>query len=113
MKQFLAVYTGTAAAQAGAQPPSEDQIAKGMAAWGDWMTRNAARIVDAGGPLGVTKRVSPDGVADTHNNLSGYVIIEAPSHGEATSLFKGHPHFAIFPGDAVEIMERLPIPGAG
>lgn len=32
---------------------------------------------------------------------------------EAASLFEGHPHFAIFPGDAVEIMERLPIPGAG
>jgi len=112
MKQFLAVYTGTADAQARAQPPSEDQIAKGMAAWSDWMTRNAERIVDAGGPLGATKRVSSGGVADTHNNLAGYVVIEAASHAEAASLFEGHPHFTIFPGDAVEIMERLPIPGA-
>ena len=113
MKQFLAVYTGTADTQARAQPPTEDQIAKGMAAWSDWMTRNAARIVDAGGPVGVTKRVSPEGVTDTHNNIAGYVVIEAASHAEAASLFEGHPHFSIFPGDAVEIMERLPIPGAG
>lgn len=113
MKQFLAVYTGTPQAQAQRPPPSEDQIAKGMAAWHDWMTRNAARIVDAGGPLGATKQVSSKGVADTHNNLAGYVVIEAASHAEAASLFEGHPHFAIFPGDAVEIMERLPIPGAG
>ena len=76
------------------------------------VVRNATRIVDAGGPLGVTKRVSPEGVADTHNNLSGYVVIEAQSHAEAASLFEGHPHFSIFPGDAVEIMECLPIPGS-
>jgi len=26
-------------------------------------------------------------------------------------MFVGHPHFTIFPGEAVEIMECLPIPG--
>jgi len=25
-------------------------------------------------------------------------------------LFENHPHFSIFPGDAVEVMEVLPIP---
>lgn len=113
MTKFLAVYTGTGPPAGQARPLPEDQIAKGMAAWGDWMARNAGRIVDTGGPLGVTKRVSSAGVADTHNNLSGYVVIEAQSHAEAASLFEGHPHFSIFPGDAVEIMECLPIPGAG
>lgn len=113
MTKFLAVYTGTAPPEGQAQPLSEDRIAEGMAAWGDWMGRHAARIVDAGGPLGVTKRVSPDGVTDTHNSLSGYVVIEAQSHAEAAGLFEGHPHFSIFPGDAVEIMECLPIPRAG
>ena len=112
MTKFLAVYTGTTPPEGQAQPLSQDKIAEGMAAWGDWMSRNATQIVDAGGPLGVTKRVSPEGVADTHNNLSGYVVIEAQSHAEAASLFEGHPHFSIFPGDAVEIMECLPIPGA-
>ena len=100
MTKFLAVYTGTTPPEGQAQP-------------GDWMSRNATQIVDAGGPLGVTKRVSPEGVADTHNNLSGYVVIEAQSHAEAASLFEGHPHFSIFPGDAVEIMECLSIPGSG
>jgi hypothetical protein len=27
-------------------------------------------------------------------------------------MFENHPHFAIFPGEAVEIMPVLPIPGA-
>jgi hypothetical protein len=26
-------------------------------------------------------------------------------------MFENHPHFTIFPGDSVEIMECLPIPG--
>ena len=81
MTKFLAVYTGTTPPEGQAQPLSQDRIAEGMAAWGDWMTRNATRIFDTGGPLGVTKRVSAGGVADTHNNLSGYVVIEAQSHG--------------------------------
>jgi hypothetical protein len=28
-------------------------------------------------------------------------------------MFENHPHFAIFPGEAVEVMPMLPIPGGG
>jgi hypothetical protein len=38
------------------------------------------------------------------------VIVEAESHEAAAALFSEHPHFAVFPGDSVEIMECLPIP---
>ena len=30
--------------------------------------------------------------------------------GPAAKMFEGHPHFTIFPGDSVEIMECLPLP---
>ena len=50
-------------------------------------------------------------LADTRNNLAGYVIVQAPSHEAAAKMFENHPHFMIFPGDSVEIMECLPIPG--
>jgi len=33
------------------------------------------------------------------------------THAAAARMFADHPHFAIFPGDSVEIMECLPIPG--
>ncbi len=36
---------------------------------------------------------------------------EAESHEAAAKLFLSHPHFSIFPGDSIEIMECLPIPG--
>jgi len=106
MAKFLAVYTGTPSAG----PPPDVDIAKGMQAWTDWMAKNASRIVEGGGPLGKTKRVSKSGVADVSNNMAGYVILEAEDHEAAARLFEGHPHFTIFPGDGVDIMPVMPIP---
>lgn len=113
MKKFLALYIGSAtAAEKAAAVIDEDERARGMAAWGSWMNANQFSIIYAGGPLGPTKRASADGVADTRNSLTGYVIIEAESHDAAARMFKDHPHFAIFPGDSVEIIECLAIPGS-
>jgi hypothetical protein len=75
------------------------------------MKANGAIIVETGGPLGKTKLVGPQGVSDIRNNMSGYVVIKAESHDAAAKLFEKHPSFSIFPGEAVEIMEIMPIPG--
>ena len=109
MAKFLAVYTGKPGARAQADDAA---IAKGMQAWGAWGARYADRIVDGGGPLGKTKRVSADGIADVVNNLAAYVIVEAEDHDAAARMFEGHPHFTLFPGDGVEVMPCLPIPTA-
>jgi ribosomal protein S17 len=37
-------------------------------------------------------------------------VVQAESQEAAARLFEHHPHFSIFPGDGVEIMECLPIP---
>jgi hypothetical protein len=50
-------------------------------------------------------------VSDIKNSMTGYVVVQAESHEAAAGMFKNHPHFAIFPGDSVEIMECLPMPG--
>ena len=118
MKRFLAVYMGTQDARKKAswdelpQQQREARIDAGMKAWMDWGTKNAAAIVEQGAPLGKTKRVSRDGITDIRNSLTGYVIVEAESHEAAAKLFEEHPHFAIFPGDSVEIMECLPLPAS-
>ena len=44
--------------------------------------------------------------------MGAFTVVRAESHEAAAKLFEQHPHFAIFPGDAVEIMPVLPIPGA-
>ena len=110
MAKFLAVYTGTPRAT----PPDLDPaaMAKGMQEWGAWMERHAAIVLDPGGPLGRTKKVSKAGVEDVRNNMSGYTILEADSIEAAAALFKDHPHFSIFPGDGIEIMPVMPIPTA-
>ncbi len=117
MKRFLAIYTGSMEAfeRAGwnALDPATRQAreAAGMKAWMDWGTAHADRIVDQGAPLGRTKRAAPEGIADFRNTMTGYVIVEAESHDEAARMFENHPHFTLFPGEAVEIMECLPMPG--
>jgi hypothetical protein len=115
MKKFLAVYLGTPEAVGNwnkltdAQRKEREQ--QGMKAWGEWMTRHSKMVIDTGGPLGKTKRVSKQGVQDARNDMTGYVIIEAESHEAAARLFEQHPHFTLFPGQAVDVMECLPIPG--
>ena len=64
-----------------------------------------------GTPLGRTKNVSSFGITDIRNNMTAYTVVQAESHEAAARLFENHPHFTIFPGDGVEIMECLPIPG--
>jgi len=111
MKKFVALYVGQPNPSGASPNMSEEALQAGMKAWGDWMGVNAARIVDMGGPLGKTKSASKEGVADIRNNVGGYIIIEAQTHDEAARLFENHPHFTHFPGDAVEVMEVMPMPG--
>ena len=116
MKNFLAIYIGTQAALDKSQWNALDEAtrkgreAAGIQAWAQWGETHASVIVDRGTPLGKTKRVSPDGISDIKNVMAGYVIVRAESHEAAAKLFDNHPHFVIFPGDSVEIMECLPLP---
>jgi hypothetical protein len=115
MKKFLAIYIGTADAFKKWSDLSESERNQreqaGMKAWGDWGAKHEQSIVIGGGPLGKTKRISPAGIQDIKNNMTGYVVVQAESHDAAARMFENHPHFAIFPGESVEIMECTSIPG--
>ena len=112
MKTFLALFMGSQSPDAPSPADlSEETRNAGMAAWGAWMGQHAASIVDTGGPLGKTMKASKSGISETRNAVGGYVIVKAETHAAAAALFEGHPHFTIFPGDSVEVMECLPIPG--
>jgi hypothetical protein len=88
------------------------KMQEGMTAWKAWAEKHHAAIVAMGGPLGKTKKVSGHGIEDISNLLSAYTIVRADSHEAAAKLFEKHPHFTVFPGDSVEVMPVLPIPGA-
>ena len=111
MPKFLAIYTGTASAAEKAQAEGRVDEAAGMAAWGQWMEEHAGAIIDPGGPLGKTKKVSPEGISDITNTVAAYVVVEAASHEAAAKMFEGHAHFTKFPGEGVEVMPILDMPG--
>ena len=46
------------------------------------------------------------------NEMGAFMVVRAESHEAAAKLFEKHPHVTIFPGESVEIMPVLPIPGA-
>jgi len=115
---FLAIFLGSKTSPrmtAWNSLPEEVRRAKmqeGIAAWKAWAEKHRAAIVEMGGPLGKTKKVSERGIDDITNLMSAYTIVRADSHDAAAKLFEDHPHFTNFPGDSVEVMPVLPIPTA-
>ncbi len=114
MKKFLAIYYGSPASMDKWANLSEaskmDRQKEGIKMWSNWGEKNSKLIKDVGNPLGKTKKVDGKGVSDTKNQLTAYTIVEAETHDQAAKLFIKHPHFEIFPGDSIEIMECLPLP---
>lgn len=116
MKNFLAIYIGTeeSAEKSGwnklSDKDRQERENSGIQAWGQWAQEHQKSIVDMGTPLGKTKKADRNGIASIKNAMTAYTIIQAESHEEAANIFKNHPHFSIFPGDSIEIMECLPLP---
>lgn len=114
---YLAVFMGSKTGQRAAawaaltDSERERRSQEGRAAWGAWMQKHQASVLELGGPLGRTKRVSEHGIEDVTNQLAAFVAVRAQSHEAAAKLFENHPHFTIFPGDAVEVMPVKPVPG--
>ena len=117
MNNYLAVFVGSrnnprmAAWMAMSDAERKAKEQEGIAAWGAWMEKHKDVVVGEGGPLGKTKFVSANGISDTSNNIGGFVVVRADSHEAAAKLFEKHPQFTIFPGEGVEVMPVMPIPG--
>jgi hypothetical protein len=114
---YLAVFVGSknspkwTAWNALSETERKAKEKEGIAAWKAWVEKHQASLVAMGGPLGKTKRVGSGGIADVSNELGAFTVVRAASHEAAAKMFENHPHFAIFPGEAVEVMPVLPIPG--
>ena len=114
---FLAVFLGSQTSpqmiawNALGETERQAKMQQGLAAWHGWVDKHKSVIVELGGPLGKTLKVDAKGIHEVKNMLSGFSVIRAESHEAAAKLFENHPHFAIFPGESVEIMPVLPIPG--
>jgi len=114
-KTFLAVFLGSPAVmKKWDKLPAkvrQEREAAGMQEWHAWVAKHKKAIVYMGAPLGKTKRANRKGVANTTNEMCAFTVVQASSHAAAANMFKNHPHFMIFPGDSIEIMSCLKIPG--
>src|SRR3954468_23865298 len=114
---YLAVFLGSKTSPrmaAWMALPEAERRAKeqqGIAAWKAWVEKHQAALVEIGGPLGKTKKVDSAGVADISNEMGAFTVVRAASHEAAAKMFENHPHFTVFPGERIEIMPVLPIPG--
>jgi hypothetical protein len=114
---YLAVFLGSKTSSKwaawNAMPEAERKAKEqeGMAAWKGWVEKHQGAIQAMGGPLGKTKKVDGKGLADIANEMGAFTVVRAASHEAAAKMFENHPHFTIFPGERVEIMPVLPIPG--
>jgi hypothetical protein len=110
MKKFLVLYKAPASSFAQMAKATPEQQKAGMAAWMAWSQKAASSIVEMGGPLGKSLRVTPGGASPTTNDLGGYSVLQAESKEALAETLKGHPHF-MTPDGTIEIIEVMAIPG--
>jgi hypothetical protein len=115
---YLAVFLGSRTnprMEAWMALPEAERRARereGVAAWKAWIEKHQEAVSAMGGPLGKTKKVSGRGVEDVSNEMGAFMVVRAESLEAAATLFENHRHFTVFPGESVEVMPVLPIPGA-
>ena len=107
MARFIYLYSGPATPMSDFTP---EQGAERMAAFGAWMEKVGAALVDGGSPFGSSASVRDDGTEGTGGDLIGYTIVEADDLAAAKALTDGLPFLSNTDGKcAVEIFELLPM----
>lgn len=106
MNKFLVLYfTPVSVLEAWAKKDPEErktEEARMQQEWQAWTNAHTEQIAETGG-AGKTKRITPEGIADTKNDIMLYSLVSAGSHEAAAALFKGHPHLQI-PESRIEVM---------
>ena len=105
MANFIYLYRGPATPTSDVTP---EQGAERMAAFGAWMEKVGAALVDVGSPFGSSASVRDDGTEGTAGDLIGYTIVEADDLTAAKALTDGLPFLSGRDGKCtVEIYELL------
>lgn len=112
MKKFVALFCIPAAAikewmEKVDEATRKKQTDEMMESWKKWMADHKDSIVDEGHPIGKTKRVTKDGIADARNELNYAMIIQAESHEAAAQLVKDSPHLQI-PTAYIDVSDATP-----
>jgi hypothetical protein len=102
MAKFIYLYRGPAT------DLTPEEGAERAAAFGAWMEKAGAALVDVGSPFGTGASVRDDGVEGPAGGLIGYTIVQADDLAGAKALTDGLPFLAGSDGACtVEIFELL------
>ena len=88
MAKYIYVYHG------GRTPESDEEMARVLGEWQNWFAQLGERVVDAGGPVGLSATVHGDGNITAEggaNPVSGYSFIDADDDEQAAELARGCP----------------------
>ncbi len=110
MKKFLVLYKAPTSSFEHMKKATPEQQKAGMDLWLHWSKKAAPSIVDMGGPLGKSLRVTKSGASPSTNDLGGYSILQAESKEALAEALKGHPHF-MMPEGFIDVVELMSIPG--
>ena len=105
MPKYIMVYKNKTPNNMSELP--REQVSKMMEAWGEWLGSMGPAVIERGNAFKSTgKSITPDGVKDADNLLSGYSIIEAKDFDEALGFAKNNP-MVMGGGGTVEMYEAF------
>jgi len=101
MPKYIFAYHG------GKKPESPEAGAALMAKWTAWLTELGDSVASPGHPVGKSKTVSAQGVADNGgpDPLSGFSILQAKDIDSALAMAKSCPHLEHGTIEVAEMMD--------
>ena len=108
MTKFMVLYRSSTSARDQMANATPEQMKAGMEAWMQWAGQAGDAVVDLGAPLAPAGHVGP-GSSDA-GEISGYSVLQADSAGALSGVLDGHPHLSM-PGNSIEVLEMLSMPG--
>ena len=101
MADFMLVYHG------GKKPDTPEEGAEHMERWKAWLAGLGDAVVNPGTPVGMSKTVSADGVADDGgaNPVSGFSVLRADDMDAAIEMTKACPFIEMGTIEVAQMME--------
>lgn len=102
MAKYVFIYHG------GKMSESEEEGAKVMAEWQDWLGGMGEAVVDPGNPVGLSSTVHSNGAVSDDggsNPVAGYSLVNADSMAQALDKAKGCP--ILKANGSVEVAEAM------
>ena len=108
MTKFMVLYLSPASAREQMANATPEQMNAGMEAWMQWAGKAGDAVVDLGTPLAPAAHIGPG--SSGAGEIAGFSVMQAESAEALGAVLDGHPHLSM-PGNSIEVLEMLSMPG--